>query len=429
MLRILGSPWVISAVAFLLRVGFALQYASHYSRHALGILPFLFESGNIAYSVATGRGFASPFHVPTGPTAWTTPVYPLLLAAIFRMVGVYTFAAFVIAVGLNILFVSLACLPLFYAAETVGSKTVAVWATWLWALFPNAVLIPVESLWEASLSALLVAGIVWGTLHLRESASTGAWSIYGVLWGFSLLTNPSIAAVMPVLFGWLIWQTRSRHRYFANAVLSLAIMVLCCVPWTIRNYRRFHVFVPLRSVAGLPLWLGNNPQAQARWSGQYHPIGDSGERARYIALGEIAYMREKRELAIAYMLANPRRELQLIGRRVLAFWCGGTPCPFQDVLNNNSFQFRYVLLFNMAIALGTFAGIVVLMRRKSPYRLPLIVFPVIFPITYYLTMVVPRYRLPIDPVLMLLTAMAVSNFKSNRDPKRSHRRGATHARG
>src|SRR5215472_18531233 len=80
--HLLTSVWLILAVGLAVRLGFLLEYTSHYSRHALGVIPFLFESGNIAYSLATGQGFSSPFRVPTGPTAWATPVYPLLLSLI-----------------------------------------------------------------------------------------------------------------------------------------------------------------------------------------------------------------------------------------------------------------------------------------------------------------------------------------------------------
>ena len=411
--RAFTSISAITAVALILRVGFAVEYSSRYSRHALGVLPFLFESGNIAFSLATGHGFSSPFRVPTGPTAWMSPVYPLLLAGVLRVCGTYTLAAFVVAVGLNTVFVTLACTPIYYATKQIAGPNVAAGAAWLWAIFPNAILIPVESLWEASLSALLVATILSATLCLADSPTRTGWMFYGLLWGLTLMTNPSIAAVLPFLLGWLAWRT-NRRQLLGWIAVSVAIMVLCCVPWTVRNYRVFHTFVPLRSVAGLPLWLGNNPLAQARWSGQQHPIVDSGERALYVKLGEIAYMREKRGQALAYMFDHPGREMQLIGRRFLALWCGGTPYPIDDFLRNNSFEFRFVLLFNIFVALGTFAGIVALIRVKNRYWLPLAIFPLVFPITYYLTMVVPRYRLPIDPVLMILTAVAIAHFTSGR---------------
>jgi hypothetical protein len=126
----LKSPWLATGVALIIRVAYLFHYSNHHSRHALGIVPFLFESGNIAYSiaysVATGQGFASPFHITTGPTPWMTPVYPLLLAGIFRVFGVYSFESFVVAVALNIVFIVLTCIPLFYATKYVGGPYAAI---------------------------------------------------------------------------------------------------------------------------------------------------------------------------------------------------------------------------------------------------------------------------------------------------------------
>src|SRR5205809_2954086 len=52
--------------------------------------PFGWEIGSIAQSIALGRGFASPYVVSTGPTALLPPLYPYLLAATFRLFGVYS---------------------------------------------------------------------------------------------------------------------------------------------------------------------------------------------------------------------------------------------------------------------------------------------------------------------------------------------------
>src|SRR5215813_1360554 len=58
---------------------------------------FAYETGRIARSLATGRGFSSPLFADTGPTAFLTPVYPAIIAVIFKLFGVYSKAsAFVI---------------------------------------------------------------------------------------------------------------------------------------------------------------------------------------------------------------------------------------------------------------------------------------------------------------------------------------------
>lgn len=403
--NILTSLPLILVVALGLRLGSAWDYQAKTPHTALRALPFLFESGNIAYSIASGHGFGSPFRVDTGPTAWMTPLYPLLLAGIMRVFGIYTYQSWAAAVLMNICFSTLACIPLYYAAKRIGGAGLAAGAAWLWAIFPNAILLSFQSLWDTSLSALLGITLIWATLRIADRTSERDWSLYGLLWGVAIMANAAVLSLLPFLLGWAAYRKRNGLR---NAALACGMAALCCVPWTIRNYRVMHSFVPLRSTLGLQLWVGNNPDAHVVWLGEQHPIHDSAERRRYAEMGEIAYMADRRNKAIHYMLTHPRHEARLIAGRFAMFWSGGSPSPIDDLLKSNSIWFRYVLVFNLAAAVGALCGIVMLLRRHSIYALPLAAGPVVFPFAYYLTLALPRYRHPIDPTLMLLTAVAVA---------------------
>ena len=402
---------LILFVALVLRVSFLWQYQHDHPRQAVSVVPFLFESGNIAHSLATGQGFASPFRVNTGPTAWMPPVYPLLLAAIFRIFGPYTFSSFLAAALFNIFCATFTCIPIFFAGKRIAGLSAAAVAAWLWAIFPNAILIPVESMWDASLSALLVAAILWATIAVAESQRARDWAAYRFLWGFTLLTNATLMVLLPLLLAWLAYRAHKQNRkWFGSLALSLGIVILCCMPWTIRNYKIFHTFVPLRSGLGLQLWLGNDDNTQDIFRAERHPIYDATERARYVQMGEVAYMHEKQTAAVHYMLSHPARETHLVTRRIISFWSGGTPTPLKDFLNADATWFRFVLLFNLLAALGALLGIIFLIRRRSPFWLPVAIFPLVFPWAYYLTLVLPRYRLPIDPVVLLLTAVALETL-------------------
>jgi len=400
---------VIVLAALAIRVAFAWDFQAHTPHRALSALPFLFESGNIAYSLASGHGFGSPFRVDTGPTAWMTPLYPMLLSGIMRILGIYTFASWVGAVAMNICFSTLACIPLYHAGKRVGGAGLAAGAAWLWAIFPNAILLSFESLWDASLSALLGATVVWATFRLAGTARARGWSAYGFLWGTILMVNAAVSSLLPLMLGWAAYRNwKERLPWMRNTVFACGIAILCCVPWTVRNYLVFHSVVPLRSTLGLQLWVGNNPDAHVVWLGEHHPIHDTAERRRYVELGEIAYMAEKGRNAVRYMLTHPRHEAELIRGRFVMLWSGGTPRPIDDFIASHSAWFRYVVLFNLCTALGALAGLVFLFRRRNIYAFPLAAGPVVFPFAYYLTLASPRYRHPIDPVLMLLTAVAIA---------------------
>src|SRR5271156_1835134 len=407
------SLWLMMLVALALRLGYMWQFQNIHPRQGVSVIPFLFESGNIAHSLATGHGFSSPFRVDTGPTAWMTPLFPLLLAGIFRIFGASSFHAWAATVLLNITCCTLACIPIYFVGKRTGGVALAAGAAWLWAIFPNAILLPVESMWDASISALLVATILWATLALEhaESQRLRKWCAYGLLWGVALMFNATLAALFPILAGWLAYRACQQNRaWFKNAAAAVPIIILCCVPWTVRNYRVFHHFVPLRSVLGLQLWLGNNDQTQDIFRGDLHPIYNAAEREKYISLGEIAYMRQKKQEAFAYMLSHPAREAHLIFYRAISIWSGGTPYPLQDFIGTPSLRFRWVLAFNLVAALGTLCGIIILFRERSPFAVPIAAFPLIYPWAYYLTLALPRYRLPIDPIVMLLLAICIQRL-------------------
>ena len=404
-LRVASALPLILVVALSLRLGYAWEYQHPRSLQALSTIPFLLEPGNIAYSLAAGKGFSSPFRVETGPTAWTPPVYPLLVAGIFRVFGTYTFSSYVASVVLNILFSTLTCVPIFFAGKRLGGVGIAAIAAWLWAVFPNAIIF-IVSIWDVSLSALLVATILWATLRLSTSRDLSAWLAYGVLWGFAAMTNATLIALLPFLLGWLIYHT----HMFARAALALGVAILCCVPWTIRNYSVFHTFIPLRSVMGLQLWMGNNEQTQGRWAGALHPIDNSADRERYVRLGEVAYMREKRQEALRFMLADPWREAGLIWTRFVVFWSGGSQHPVDDFWKSHSLQYRGLLLFNLLAATGALGGIVALMRQRNQYTFPAMIYVIVYPLASYLTLASARYRLPIDSVVLLLAAVTIKKW-------------------
>jgi 4-amino-4-deoxy-L-arabinose transferase-like glycosyltransferase len=410
----------ILTLALTLRAVFLYLYVTTHSARALATIPFLFEPGNIAASIAAGHGFSNPFRVETGPTAWMTPVYPYFLAGVFRIFGTYTLEAFLAAAGFNALCSALTTIPLWFAAKRIGGAPTAILATLLWAVFPTALILPYESLWDSSLSGLLATTLLWATLTVADSTRTRHWVGYGLLWGLALMTNAALIALLPFLFGWAEYQAHRKQTYrFHRPALAATMALLCCVPWTIRNYREFHAFVPLRSVAGLALWLGNNERAQSNSVAGLHPISNQAERDRYTELGEIAYMREKQSLALDYLLTHPAAEFSLISQRFTAFWSAGSTNLFRDFPRAGSARFYLVILSNLLAGLGAFAAVVMLWRTRSPFAVPLSAFPVVFPLVYYLALAPPRYRHPIDPVLLLLAALAftsLANYKESALP-------------
>jgi hypothetical protein len=440
---------LILIVALGLRLGFAWDQERNIPRDLVGLVPFLQETGNIAFSIARGHGFGSPYWQETGPTAWLTPVYPYLVAGAYRIFGIHTPHAFFAIALVNILFSTATCIPIFYVGKRVEGFTVASVAAWLWAIFPNAWIIPFEWVWDTSLSALLMAIILWATLRLADgdarlrdpganqgapspanSASWRLWCWYGLLWGFALMTNPSLGVMLPFLIGWAVYRLLRLHEQnqgrapLKGPALAIGVAILCCLPWTVRNYAVFHRFIPLRSNFAFELWLGNNENFDPQ--SQIVPAADPEreEIRNYIRMGETAFMQGKWNRAVTFIRSHPKLELILFGRRFVAMWTGMEK-PVHGFLDSDSLLTRIALLSNFLAAIGAFGGTIVLFLRRSPYAFPLAAFPIVFPVVYYVTHASLRYRHPIDPIIMLLTAVSIVEalkrrrlLDESRNPKR-----------
>ncbi len=406
--KVATSLALIVVIALGARVAFAWNQEHKMRADLVGLVPFLNETGNIAYSLAAGHGFSSPYWQETGPTAWLTPVYPALLAVIFKIFGIHTPHSFFAIVFLNILFSAAACVPLFYAGKRVGGLAVGAGAAWLWAIFPNAVIIPYEWVWDTSLAALLMATILWATLEVAETQSVRGWSGYGLLWGLALMTNPSLGSLLPVLLGWAAyrgWKQGKLHRN--RPLVACGIAALCCVPWTVRNYLTFHRFIPLRSNFAFELWLGNNEQFDEQTQVVPAANPERFEIRNYIRMGETAFMQDKWQRATAFIQTHPRLEIVLLARRFVATWTG-LEKPIEGFRDADEPLVRLALVSNTLAALGALCGILALLRSRNQSAFPLTACPIVYPVIYYLTHTSLRYRHPIDPVVMLLAAIAVA---------------------
>jgi hypothetical protein len=402
------SVWLIFLVALGARLGFGWNQELKIPRDVLAPASFSQETGSIASALANGKGFSSPFGKETGPTAWLTPAYPLVVAGVFRVFGVQTRASFFGVFFLNALFSSAVCLAIFRAGKRIGGLGVGSAAAWMWAILPNAVMMPFEWIWDTSLTALLAATILWATLELGDSARWRDWCGYGLLWGFALMTNPALASLLPFLLGWATYRAkRETHAPITGQALAAAgIAFLCCVPWTVRNYLRFHQLVPLRSNFPLELYIGNNNNYATRQYVWPPKINKSVELLRYFKLGETAFMEEERRKALEFIRAHPKIFMQLNEVRFVTFWTG-LPEPVDGFIHADSELVRVILVCNTLAALGGLAGILVMVLRRSPYAFPVAVYPIVFPVVYYVTHPNLRYRHPIDAVVLLLLAVAV----------------------
>jgi hypothetical protein len=434
-------------IGFLVRVLYMGLAHTYRIRLAGDHFQFGWEMGRIARSLATGHGFANPFNGFSGPSAWTPPLYPLVLAGVFKLFGVYTLKSAAAILTCNSVF-SAATAPVVYEiawrcfgrtsspnpAVKPGGLSIALWSGWLWALYPAAMQYAVKWVWDMSLTAFLFAWVLVLALRIRGIGScelqvagcqskettasskhsatsqpatcnlqlTTSWLLFGLLWGLISLSNSSLLTFLPACGLWMIWPALRTRVHLGAALRQATLAGVCFIvtisPWVVRNWIAFHAFVPMRSNFGAEFYEATLASNDGMPWGTTLPLVETApEFRRFVSLGEVAYSRQQGDLAKAAMRAHPGHFIRNAFLRVYLYWFGvpqAGPSAWLEAGRLLNFAFLSLAgLFGLALAL----------RRHIPGAWLFFWAFTSFPLLYYFLTVQARFRHPLEPVICVLS--------------------------
>ena len=173
---------------------------------------FGYEPGRVARSLALGNGISDPLHGKTGPTALVMPVYPAILAACFKVFGIYSKGAAIAILSFNSLISALTCVPVFLIGLRTFNQRTGLIAAWIWALWPNAIYFSANWMWATCIATFLLCLLFVMVLKLKESDSLALWIVFGIVSGIAALTEPNVMSVLPLLGLWACFRRWRQKR-------------------------------------------------------------------------------------------------------------------------------------------------------------------------------------------------------------------------
>jgi 4-amino-4-deoxy-L-arabinose transferase-like glycosyltransferase len=377
--------------------------------------PFGYETGRIARAIASGRGFSDPFFAQTGLTAIMGPVYPYILAGVFKVFGIYTAASAIVALTLSSLFSALTCVPVFLLARESFGERVGMLSAWAWALFPYAILFAADRIWETCLTTFLLTALFVFTIYLARTPRLAAWTGFGLLWGVAALTSPAVLSLLPFLGGWACYGLHVRgEKSILPVSASALVFFLTLLPWSVRNYRAFHKLIPLRDNFWSEVWISNHGDTSLFPFVTGHPSTTEAEANEYNRLGEIAYMAEKRRGAEAFIAAHPGWFVLETLRRIAFTWTSAWSLPHRPLVEDfdpdEPFDPANVI-FCTVLSVLAFIGLRRAFLEHADARSLYVFALACFPALYYLTRAHLRYRHPIDPEIIILAVYALATWR------------------
>jgi 4-amino-4-deoxy-L-arabinose transferase-like glycosyltransferase len=360
---------------FILTIGFAVRIVAALvvpdQSGTLGDVIAYREAGKSLW--ATGQ-LGSPFHMPLYPAlvAVTGPGWTQLLIDI----GLSTAMIWLVYDLANLIF---------------ANRRTALLASALTAVYPYFIFFSVVGLTETLFMTLIVAAYVCWYRNMHAAAA-----MFSVL---AILTRPIFDPLAPilVLYFALAIQRLSIGAAIKKLIVYAAMYCLLMAPWWLHNYNAYGNFVRLNLGSGLALYSANNPLNQ---TGGIDTKLDVSTAAFGQISDPIARDKALRDAAVAYIKDNPERFLIKALLKFERFWY-----PWPHTEKYNSFIYIIISLCSFVPVLVMALVFLILWGRPYVRRIaPLVLFGV------YLTtihMIFPgslRYRLPLEPFLIVLAA-------------------------
>ncbi len=334
-----------------------------------------------------------------GPTAHSTPVFPLYLAGIFSVLGGGVAAQAAIAtLACAVSALRCALVPLF-ALDAGFHRGIAVIAGCFSALYIGSLETEVSGKLDGPFVAIAMLALIWGAMRIWRG---GSWQTRTPWWffalcGFSALLNPSLLPVMGGLFlaGAVACPAGACKRYLRQTALAVAGILLFLLPWSIRNYVSLGAPILTRSNFGLEFWVSNGPGRtfDLPGNGVFHPSGHPAETAKVAELGEVSYNRMRLAEAMAWVRANPGQYLRFTAERIAAWWFP----PHPSIL----------LAPKLILTLLAFAGLWRMFRLQPLAAWLFLITWLTFPDVHYLIQWIGRYRTPMDWQILFSASVAV----------------------
>ena len=360
-----------------------------------------------ARSLALGHGFSSPFFPATGPTALVPPMYPALLASVFRLFGLYSSTSALAILSLDSLFSALTTIPIYLAARRPLGDRLATLAVCVWVVYPFSIYFSAAIVWDYGLTALLFATCFAFAQVLPRERRISVWIGFGALYGFAALCNPSILSMLPVLLVLAVLRMEDLRpaRRFQYPFAALLATLVLLTPWALRNYAQMHAVFPVRDGFWLEFWAGNNGDTSESNPAWAHPASSAAEMQQFRSVGEIPYLAQKHALATHYVLAHPVAFARVSLRRVVRFWTGLWSLRPQ-YLRKQPLDLPN-LFFCTAVTCVMLRGMLAWSRRSAASSLPYRLLLLVFPLPYYITHASMDYRQPIEPEIVILVAVGL----------------------
>ena len=319
--------------------------------------------------------------------AWEMPGTAIFFAPAVKLFGAEA-AVLPIRIAQSILLVVQSALIGLTAQRLFGKCIPALVAASLMAFYPFLLfyqgLLLSETLFNTLLLAAIAALYWWRD---RGFLFDKAFAVTCLCFAAATWTKPTLTILPPLLMAAAAWAAGTNWRRALVVLLAASCLYSAFLsPWWVRNFTLFGTFVPFTTGSAQNLYLGNNAQPDVVT--KIHALPD-----------ELARQRAFSKVTIDYIKDNPTAFVAAAARKFMRFW---NVVPNAREFNSGLYSLISAASFGPILLLALIGAI----RRWRQWRAlaPLYLIVGNFTAVHIITVASLRYRLPIEPILILLAA-------------------------
>jgi len=353
----------------------------------------------------------------TGRPFDMVPLYPFILAAVYKTAGVSLLLIRVLQLACGLMSGLLIYLIGKRAFDrAAGATAFLIYA--LYGVFPYYEL----HLLATAVSILFLLLFILLLLIAVEKNSAGSFALAGLAAGILVLLRPNFLPVMACVCLFLIYhRIRGRekmtpHFSVKHAALFIAVLCLCLAASMLFNFLSSGEYVLLTAHSGINFYIGNNPEADGTYvavrgigGSPVDQVADAAEMAetslgRELKAAEVSAYWSGR--ALSFIREMPFKTIRLYAKKFLIFWNAYEVPSIADYhlgIRHLPVFFRGMVWFGLVSPLA-FIGLIVLWKGRSFSAAFLYVIVLSYLAVLLLFYVNGRYRLPIVPVLILFAS-------------------------
>ena len=225
--------------------------------------------------------------------------------------------------------------------------------------------------------------------------------IFSIICGLSLLTRGEFILI---LIPTLIYKLIFKKINILNLIKILLISFIIVSPYLVRNYINFEK-IHIANVTGYALWKGNNPSLKVEGFENFNKFEDIKSEIENIPYDN--FYETKRDniffkAAMKNILGEPDVYLLLYIKKIFSFY-------FFDINSTykNYYHFMHIIPIAL-ISILSLPGLVIFLRSKNFHQRYLMIYLVIYILIFSLFFILPRYKLAILPIQIILSTFSIN---------------------